>query len=126
MILTGQGIKICSLSDINARRVPHITATRAALAERLRDEHRVRRGNPKAARHLQTITLAKFTALQRLGCPHPRQEPTDLSEDERQSRDQRDHDLRRGREYNEPRCEGRLHLDLGFKDETHQARARVR
>ncbi|KAF9510594.1 hypothetical protein BS47DRAFT_53374 [Hydnum rufescens UP504] len=93
---TCQGIKVCSLSDIHARSEPHITATRAALAERLRDEHHIRRGNPKAARHLQTITLAKFTALQRLGCPYPRQEPTDLSEDEQQDRNQRDTDLRRG------------------------------
>lgn len=109
-------MKVCSLSDQAAQSEGHTSATREQLADRLEAERRTRFGDPTAAQHLHRQTLATYTAHRRQGCTFPRVEETDLTEEERQER--QDHALmnRRGRDFTELRCEGRLILDAEYAE----------
>ncbi|KAJ6474456.1 hypothetical protein C8R47DRAFT_709767 [Mycena vitilis] len=108
---TCQGSKVCPHSDKDLLALPHVSATRADVKERLQNDrdHRLETSSPSKDVFLRTVGY--LAAIQKLGCSRPLSEKTFLlssEEEERQTRELYLHQIQRGYRMRNGICEGRI------------------
>ncbi|KAK6974428.1 hypothetical protein R3P38DRAFT_3331676 [Favolaschia claudopus] len=116
---TCQGCKVCPLSDMEALALPHTSASRTDVKERLLNDREYRQESSSPSKDVFLRTLAFLTALQKLGCSRPLSEETFLlstEEEERKTRDIYLHQIQRGYRMREGICEGRLIFERDDED----------
>ena len=109
----GQGIKVCSMSDLTNMKTVHICASREDIKMRLGRDRQQKLDTASPTRDVFEKTLAFISALQKNGCPAPLQEPTVLSREEEEYRSaflKNAVKIQRGYTPGQRRCEGRLYL----------------
>jgi len=109
----GQGVKACSISDLESMRAVHLSASREDVKARLRQDRQQHINTMSPTQDIFEKTLAFISALQLNGCRAPLYEPTILS-----VREQEIHSafaahkahMQRGYTPVNKICEGQLHL----------------
>ncbi|KAF8321436.1 uncharacterized protein EI90DRAFT_3131700 [Cantharellus anzutake] len=127
--LTCQGMKVCEFSNLELQSIPHSLACHDDVSARACDEHHLHYGNPSAAKHLQQATLAKYTALQKMGCPSPQDLETIMTDTEWDALNEKlcnNLESRRGWDHCNSRCSGRLVLEMDYEDPLHRGSLCVR
>lgn len=124
----GHGSKVCPHSDKELLSLPHVSATRADVKERLKNDRDLRLESSSPSKDVFMRTVAYVAALQKLGCRRPLSEETFLlaSEDEeRQTQALYLDQIQRGYRRNEGICEGRLVFAYHGDDEDDDAQAYI-
>ena len=106
---------MCPMSDLTSMKTVHICASREDIKTQLSRYRQQKIDTASPTRDVFEKTLAFISALQKNGCPAPLQEPTILSPEEEESRnDFLEHVAKIKRGYTpqagQRRCEGRLYL----------------
>lgn len=88
--IPGQGSKVCPRADTELLSLPHTSAMRADVKERLQNarEQRLQLASPSKDIFMQTV--AYLAAIQKLGCSHPLTEETFLLASEEEERNTRE------------------------------------
>ncbi|KAF8128839.1 hypothetical protein K438DRAFT_1645085 [Mycena galopus ATCC 62051] len=108
---TCQGAKACPHSDVEFLSVPHVSATRADVRERLQNDCDNRLESSSPSKDVFLRTVAYIAAVQKMGCRRPISEETFLltsEEEERETREIYLQQIRRGQRQTEGICEGRI------------------
>ncbi|KAJ6578506.1 hypothetical protein B0H19DRAFT_1062987 [Mycena capillaripes] len=116
---TCHGVKVCPHSDLEALSVPHTSATREAIEERLSNDREERLQYASPSKDMFCRTKAYLTALRKLGCCRPLVEVTALSTSEEENREAKQiymHQIQRGYRPPDGTCEGRLLFEYDSHD----------
>ncbi|TDL19151.1 hypothetical protein BD410DRAFT_727573, partial [Rickenella mellea] len=120
---TCQGVRICEHSDMASRSKPHMSASRKDLQERLtEDAHNVSAHTAQQQLFRKTIALKAALEQSRCGCQID--EPTEMSESEREAWDswaETQQLARRGQPLPH-QCQGQLVFDRDFRGRPHYTR----
>jgi hypothetical protein len=117
----GQGSKACAYSDIDVLSLPHVSATRADVKERLQNDREQRKLHSSPSRDVFTRTVAYLAAIRKLGCSRPLSEETFFlasEEEERETRALYLQQIQRGYRMREGICEGRMVFNQAGDNET--------
>lgn len=117
-------MKACPFTDLEELSKPHISASREAIRERLREDQTIRLEHTSPTRDIFRKTSALITALRRTGCSSKLDETTIRTEEEQDDWDDMfDHQvkIRRGYLPSVEKCEGRLLFKY-----TYHGRAQIR
>ncbi|KAF8152705.1 hypothetical protein K438DRAFT_2079307 [Mycena galopus ATCC 62051] len=108
---TCQGSKVCPYGDLDVLSLPHTSATRADIKERLQNDRYLRLESTSPTKDVFLRTVAYLAAIQRMGCRRPLTEETFLLASEQEERETRElylQQIQRGYRSKEGICEGRL------------------
>lgn len=121
-IYSGQGAKICSLSNAEDMRRPHVSATPQDLKLRLLNDRETRAADQTPARVVFERTLGRLAAYRKHGCGADMEESSTQQQGDvySENRDelsiwQTANEQRRcGFEYSSPQCDGLLLLSYTY------------
>ncbi|KAJ7140269.1 hypothetical protein C8R43DRAFT_892789 [Mycena crocata] len=111
---TCQGVKVCPYSDKDLLSLPHVSAMRSDVQDRLENDRLYRLQSSSPSKDVFLHTVAYLAAVQKLGCNRPLNEQTFLTaseEEERQARELYLLQIQRGSRIPEGICDGRLVFD---------------
>ncbi|KAJ6549305.1 hypothetical protein DFH09DRAFT_1281487 [Mycena vulgaris] len=111
---TGQGSKVCPYSDKELLSLPHTSASREDVKERLQNDRDDRLQTSSPSKDVFHRTVGYLAAVQKLGCSRPISEQTFLSateEEERYARELYLFQAQRGYRMKDGICEGRIVFD---------------